>query len=391
MLRKRTVLIVAVIAAGLLGAAATVWVLRPGTSSGESVVDTNAYGYVTTREFVLMHGRTEIARVPRAFNDIDSHENKLIWTHNGGHVAFFADGPKEVEAPKQQLVVVESTTGRSQTIDCSGCVDITPIGDDDVLAMMWPDFYSFKRFSFAGSKVSSSTIGLSFYFDVEAFAASSRNYIATRQTELSPKYKQIFELTPIDGSGGQNVGDFESDNSYILATVTEATGRQTPTLAFTTRHKAGECLQNFRVFVYQLNGKFAETDLSATAPDGKFKGGIDIVDLWWGRDGKLRGSFSVWTCDPKGSSTGKRTLMGVSQHSLWKLEGNRWVKDTEAPTGIAREVGPNTYVSLELPFCEPEQVLNGEDCQVGSLNFLAGSVKKHIADKVLMISSPTMS
>ncbi|WP_162907433.1 hypothetical protein [Allorhizocola rhizosphaerae] len=382
--RTRLVYLVVAIVGLLLITSATFLILWPNISSSTGK---DTYGYITRNEFVLMHGSHEVVRVPRRFSDFDTRENKIVWTHSGRYIAFFTEGLKETAAPERELYVVNTNSGEVKVIKCPGCTDITPVGDDDVLAMLWPDVSKFTRFHFATGM--SSGLELAFYFDVDDFIGSSQNYIATRKTHRSPRHEQGFELTPLDGSGGQSIGNYPSANSYIFGAVTEAAGKDRPTFAFATRHIPGGCQATFSVHVTQLKGDTFETDITAITPVGTTLGedsGFIIQDLWWGRDGKLRASVTAWTCSVKGAPTATKMPAGST---VWKLERQKWTIDTAAPTGLAREVGSKNYISLNFPNCRPSEA-NEDACDMGLLGYHNNGAMIQIAEDVLEISSPTI-
>ncbi len=377
------------VAAVVLLATAITVVVVAKPFAGSSTVD-GSYAYTTERELVVMRDRTIVSRVNRIFDLADPLWNKVVWTDDGNRVALLSDTQIRQEDPQQtELIWVDVRSGEQHRVPCPRCDDLAAAGGSSLLLTAGDAFTTLDLNDPAHrTPVELPPVGDSSF--LRGFLTSGGGRLLTRQGISGQRntYFQRLELVRIGNPEGTLVGRFES-NDYPVATAGPS-GDGVFAVAF--RPDPGECVEDFPVYLIDDKGHPGKTDLSAAYPPGYVRGtqgGIEVHDLWWGRDGRLRATMSSWTCDNSRRAENDKQVP-ARPSAVWRLDGNRWAPDAGEGVTSAREISGSVRMELAVPDCIgplPAQA-DVTYCRTGTLYRAEDGRRDVVADHVLALSAP---
>ncbi|GHF50059.1 hypothetical protein FHX82_003842 [Amycolatopsis bartoniae] len=393
-MRVKTLLVLLAAVVLLAAAVTVVVVVKP--FAGSSAADDGTYAYTTERELVVMRDRTVVSRVSRIFDLADPMHDKVVWTDDGQRVAVLSDTAIRQEDPQEtELLWVDVRSGEQHRSPCPHCDDLAAAGGSSLLLMTWE---SESRSTFTTLDLADPAHPTPVAFPPAAdssylrmFLTSGGGRLLTRQGVSGQRntYFQRVELVRIGDPEGVAVGRFES-NDYPVATASSG-GDGGFAVAF--RPAPGECVADFPVYLVDTAGHATKTDLSQAYPPGYVRGtqgGIEVHDLWWGRENRLYATISSWTCD-EGKQAEDEKQVPVRPSSVWRLDGNRWVPDAGEGVTSAREIGP-ARMELAVPSCTgprpPGADTDPAYCRTGPLYRAEDGRRDLVADHVLALSAP---
>lgn len=352
------------------------------------------YAYGKEQEFVVMREGRVLARVSRVSDLGDPGQNKVVWTNGGRHLALLSDATIRQEgASTTDLIVVDARNGAVKRLPCPHCWDITPVAQDAILARDNETDPTFRRFDLdaGGGNVDEFEPGPGFLL---SFLASTSDAVVTnRGMFVQGDYRERLSLTTIDGGSPLDLGSFSS-NDYMPAAMTGSVAKGSARVAVAFRENPGECAARFPIWLFSADksGRSGEpTDMSATWPPGYADGaggGVEVNDLWWGRDGKLYATIASWTCDDSGNDEGAK--MRIHRRStIWKLDGTTWVSEGGNATA-ARDVDADTKIILVRPDCigtiqHADPVVY---CNKGTLYREHDHARTRVATQVVWMTAP---
>ncbi|MFI0406008.1 hypothetical protein [Actinomadura sp. 3N508] len=359
------------------------------------------YAYATSQELVVMRGRQVVGRTSRAFDPANYAVNQISWTHDGKYVVFLSDAgllPGSAglyDESKQELRFINTQTGTEKRLPCPDCKWFATLEDDTVLATAVhttnEGYDEQKVWLFdldSGSPGVSQPLNTEQYNGLpgSTWLANTRNHMMVNLLGDSPR----MAFFSSDGLEVLNNTLYSTSNSYMLATGAEHTIYGSEVFALAAPIRPGECTQAFAVDVHTPSRQESiGSDSSAIEPPGykDGKSGLDILDMWWGFDGKLHATIASWTCDETKESEETKQVL-VSPPTVWRLDWDKWVKEGNQPATMVRPLDARTSMVLVVPDCIGITPPDGPYCYVGKLYREEAGKRTLVADQVFSVSTP---
>ncbi len=363
----------------------------------------SAYGYITERQLVVMRDDRVVARVARVFDPANSSSNKVVWTNDGRYVALLAGATLRQEPrSSEQLIVVNTQTGQVRHLPCPNCEDLTPIESHTILVLAWGEgthvAAAYSAFDL-GSKANSVSVPFdppTYGGGVPVFLSSAFGWVLTTQSTWvgGQTLEQQIEMTKVPDYTNVSLGSFPS-NEFMPAAPSSLGPGESPRFAVAFRPNPGECVAQFPVVVFEPNGQSVQsqmsTDMAAAEPPGYLSGvpgGIQVNDLWWSSDRHLYATITSWTCDEAKRAENEKMVL-AHHSSVWRLDGNRWVKDGLDRATMVRQVDATTQIELTRPDCIGQVPPNPTiSCNRGALYRVHEGTRMLVARNVISISAP---
>jgi hypothetical protein len=350
-----------------------------------------AYAYITGQELVIVRGDKEVTRVSRIFDEADATQRKLVWTNSGDYVAFLSDAGLRVgDSALLELIFVNTHTGTEGRIPCESCDDFAAVGDNDIILATYNTEQGSRVL-----KVDLESPGMTKQVDIpsdnrsgylRSFIATTRDFVVTRQSIQvgSSSFADKVEVVGVEGSSKAYSGFFSSATA-----ATMSSGGHGATAAIAAGTNPGLCETDLHITLLDTNGGETKTDTSAAEPPGGKPGGTHVEDLWWGLDGHFHATIISWTCDLTKSSEVEKQVP-ASPAALWKLDGQKWVKEDLSPVAMVRQLDEDTRIVLVIPDCIGGTTHDNPQvyCNSGRLYRDDEGQQAPIADGVISISTP---
>jgi hypothetical protein len=115
--------------------------------------------------------------------------------------------------------------------------------------------------------------------------------------------------------------------------------------------------------------------------------GVEVHDLWWAPDGKLRASITAYECPTEADVSGRR--VPHKPPSRWRLDGEKWVDEGIGPAEMVRDLRGGARIELNVPDCTDDALRDpGFICNTGQLVRQSGGKRAVVAEQVLWIATP---
>jgi hypothetical protein len=400
-LRKLVLILAAVCLSTLI---ATVLILQlpskqdEGTETSLNKIDTKvaAYAYITSRELVLMRGDKVVTRLQRIFDETDSRQNKVSWTHSGDYVLLLSDAKLRQKAPsEQELIYVDTHTGEQHLLPCPKCDDFTPIEDNGVLASSYVSGVGRDATAeFTKFDLKSPGAGVSIKFPPDNgsgysrfFLSSTRRYVLTQQGVERPGhgYQQKLDLIKLSDMSTIKSG-LVPPNGYVAA-IEDPSSRNAK-FAVAVDENPGKCAGSSTVLILDTNGDVIRTNMS-NIETSVAQEAIGVSDLRWESNGNLHATITSWACDETKKSLAEQQVL-ADPPTLWKFDGQTWVKEGLSPATMVRQLDPDTRITLIIPDCigKADRPDAGIYCNTGTLYRDQNGQRSRVAEGVISISTP---
>jgi|GEM_PF-4508828 len=396
---SRTRLILILAAVFLLVVGGTVVAVRSLTARDDGNPDGQAYAYTTKQALVVMRGSRMVTRVARTFDPTDPQHNKYAWTQTGDYIALPTDDffIENGDPSKEKIISINTHTGAQQHLACAYCYDVVAIGGNSVLASVSraPDTPGIDYFRF---EIDQNKQGSPFELFPDSTTSmgslpllgATNNFVFTREnSSAGDGIWQNIDAVAVSSRKDDYLGRFES-NDYMPVAIRGQDGTSGEQIALGLRMDPGMCRARFPIIIVDLKGNVITTDTSAAAAPtstARPSNGIDVQDLWWWPDGHLRATLASWSCDTtKHDEDSKKVIANTP--SLWRLEGNKWVKEDSDPVTIVRPLDANAQVLFSRPECIGPTDLFRKDfhCNEGVLRVKAKGSATVISPDALDVS-----
>ncbi|MEU4218076.1 hypothetical protein [Actinoplanes sp. NPDC026623] len=367
---------------------------RPHTEGApQANSDAGTYAYITSDDLLLMRGDKIVTRVPRDYAAEDPYENHVVWTRSGHFVATLSTGLlHESDLPKQELVFIDVRDGVVKRIPCPRCSDLVAVGANDVLVTAWgidPDAgRSYFRYTLDSTTPAKATPVVLGDGNEGILVGTERSVLTVDPGSVNGTYQQHVVLHDLVKSTVVDYGYFDS-NDYVRATVDPGSSA---TIALAVNPNAGTCERTSPIKLLAANGGIVSTDMREAEPPGYLEGvpgGVSVNDLLWAADGHLHASMTSWTCDTRQRAENDKQILD-SANSIFRLDGERWVKENSDRATVFRQVDDGSWLTLLIPDCIGPVTHSSPTtyCNTGTLYRDHMGQRAKVADGVISISVP---
>jgi hypothetical protein len=339
--------------------------------------DPGVYSYSTDDHVVVMRGDEVVTRWTAAEGEVTG---RMVWTDDGNHVAFFAEGDAA-----RRLVTLDARSGAERALPCDPCARIAAAGNDvlmvgthdgdgfsgllrldlsratppaDVPAEL-PPLVDAAIFSGTHGEVLLQGVdrtGGEVYLRVRPDGTTSP--VGTATHARRDRQGRTFLRELVDAAVAT-----DQDGNTVYAVVG---GFQAP---------QGSCEHAAEVFMaLPSRQSTVPTDLSLATPipDVDAATSTTVLSVWWDHDDRLRAAVLASLCDGQGT-------VGPTSGE-WVLDHNKWTQVSTDLTLGSRSLRDGSEVVTRF---------TGEHWDGAALALERGSDKTHIADGVLSLAAPT--
>lgn len=197
-----------------------------------------------------MRGDHVVTRFPRVFDESDPYQNKVVWTHNGDYIATLYNVTiHQADHPEEKILYANARTGALEVIPCPGCMDLAPVGDRALIALV-PRSASDGGDQFLRIDLNSGRSSAKFNVpNVGSFLSSTHDFILTKRFVRNGEQ---LDLVKPDGTHDKDIGYFRS-NEYVLSAARED-GNSRWQMALALQPNPAECVAAYPVVILNADG-----------------------------------------------------------------------------------------------------------------------------------------
>ena len=338
-----------------------------------------SFAFLTAAELVVMRGLEVVSRVPASDNR-GLHETAI--TTNGQHVVHIVDGQSPADRVKdRKLVIIDTRTGITRSIDCDHCSSVVAIDDHRILAGKNATMLLIDLSGDYPSETFRVQVGTSAGILMAGF--SNGALMAGLEDELEVYYVFTLDGTTkrvLTKSMGKWPGTSLELRVHSAAAINTAAGEAF--FAVSRYSDEGECPSYSEAFLFGSPGsQVVYTDFSLIpevrplpdflSPNGK-SSLVTLRNLWWGNDGRVHAVITSGTCQGESAVIGQKS-------GEWILERGRWVQASSESLQFLQEIDSQTRLV----------VTSGPDRRHGGALYLEFKGERaKVADDVYEVYAP---